>query len=418
MNIPTLCLQLEKAALWLVYEQYKYSTIDHFKCGDSSTVLTSTPQHLASLVDDVAPSIARFSSCLRARFACHLQGELILRCERGESLHISGHVHALDAFCVLARDDLDGVTRQDLRRELLLWFPEITENALPRHFREFWHDMLKQLSVYRSQMSTEELESFNKFHLHTTSEQVVSDLALPQKVFLSQGHTTILISFLDSMRTPNLPDDVLAFILDTLQLITRNLTVRFSSPRVQQLLVDLVREVTNTLLADLVHRTKIGSAEAPVLTELEGVGFDKPQVEIVPAIESPSPDPSVHHEQAYLTTGTVVVRIPRPHSVTDFRSIIPRIPRECNREYDSRTYSRPDRFVPREPRDLIVEMIQALFDILGTIAHPNCIEGAKQIVQAVIDDSVAPGPAREAAANAFRKVYPPTRTAAPLSLIN
>jgi len=216
-----------------------------------------------------------------------------------------------------------------------------------------------------------------------TGRDVVSNFPLPGKVFLNQGHTITLVAFLYSMKTPPLPDDVLKLTLDTLQLITRNLTARFSCLAAQRSLMDLVGEITNTLLADLVRQTEL-DPEAHVLSELvDGVANNSP-IEISHPTNSPSPALSVHLEHRYFEPKTG-----------------PRVP--INRHRHRPPSSGPS--IHHEPRDLIVKIIETLFKILSTIAHPTCIECAKKIVQAVVDDSVAPDQTREAAANALRKVY-------------
>ena len=98
-----------------------YLTTDRLDCGQRYRVnLGSTTQSLASLRDEHAPSVAHYANCVKARLACHLQGDLILQCERGGDVDIPRHIEALDVLCVL--DDLGGAASLDLQRELMLWF--------------------------------------------------------------------------------------------------------------------------------------------------------------------------------------------------------------------------------------------------------------------------------------------------------
>jgi hypothetical protein len=75
-------------------------------------------------------------------------------------------------------------------------------------------------------LSPGELERFGQeFRLYTTDGTSISDFALVDKVYLSQGHVVILIGFLQSIKMSPPPDDVLELTLTTLLLIIRNLTV-------------------------------------------------------------------------------------------------------------------------------------------------------------------------------------------------
>jgi hypothetical protein len=246
-------------------------------------------------------------------------------------------------------DKLDGAAQPDLQRQLkLLWYTNSgfeSTNPDSHNVHHIWSRVDAQLTGYAFQMSDEELQRFAKFQLCTTGGQVILDFKFSRKVVLSQGHLVLLIAFLQSIGTSPLPDDVLEVTLNTIQLITRNLTARFSSCTAQNLLVKLVGTVTKILGADLVRRT---FADAPIQTErFDGV-----------------------------TDGLVLPT----NSPLFGQSVIP------------------------EPRNLITKIIQALFDILSTIADPTCIDGAKEIVQIVINDSLTPEATREAATSALRKV--------------
>jgi hypothetical protein len=113
--------------------------------------------------------------------------------------------------------------------------------------------------------------------------------------------------------------------LDTIQLITKNLTARFSSHAAQSFLVQHI----GTFIRN--------SVDAPADTEREGGTADTDAEDL-------QDDPI------------------EPNSIFS--------------EFES---------VQAEPIDYIINMIQILFNILGTIANPTCIDNAKKIVQAVYD---------------------------------
>ena len=178
-----------------------------------------TVRCLAELRDDDELPITHYVNCITSHLACHLLGDLTLQPGRnGDTAIISEHIWQLNMLC--AWDKLDGTsTKPDLWCELY-WYLRIGH---------YTREMLDRLSRCRSQMSAEELESLDKFQLRSTGGVVSSILAFPQKVFLSQGYTMVLVSFLHFMRSPTMPEDILGPALNTLQLVTKNMTARFSS---------------------------------------------------------------------------------------------------------------------------------------------------------------------------------------------
>jgi hypothetical protein len=323
-----------------------------------------TVRCLAELRDDDEPSIAHYVNCVTSHLACHLIGDLTLQPNHnGDTAIISEHIWQLNMLC--AWDKLDGTTQPDLWRELY-WYLRIGC---------YRREMLDRLSAYRSQMSAEELESLDKFQLRSTGGIVSSDLALPQKVFLSQGHTMVLISFLHCMRSPTMPEDILGSALNTLQLITRNMTACFSSALTQQHLVDLGGEVIDALLAEIVRRIELDSVQPPVAAEPISATADDASSSSEDAYPNNwlSPGPSRHLEP-------IIIHNHQRHS----------------------NPSSPSMHL--EPRDVMIQMVQTLLHTIGTVAHPTSVGCAKQIIQAVVSNSTTPETISEAAENSLQKV--------------
>jgi hypothetical protein len=325
-----------------------YMTAGHFECNSARLQpFESTARSLVALRHDDTPFIAHYARCTIIRLACHLQCDIVHDVDNAKYAYLT-----LCALHVL--DDLDATSKLDLQNQLLLWYTDSDfDSTRPsRNIRDLWGHADEQLFGYKSLVSEKDLHRFAQFRLYTTGGEITSECPFSKKVVLSQGHVGVLVAFLGWIGTSSLPDDVLEITQDTLQLITRNLTARFSSHDAQELLVELVGTVTQALHVDLVLRTTRHSTDARVSTER-------------------------------------VTRV-----IGDLRGDgVQRKSMNSNAET-----------VHPEPEDSIIKIIQALFGVLGTIADPMCIGGAKEIVQAVISDSLAPVATREAATNALRNV--------------
>lgn len=366
---------MDRQAFILTFMKAVYPTIGHFDyCqapGPTYIAPTYITQFLAEMWNDNTPLLAHYANCVNMRFACHLQGDIILLYQRNEYTKIPCHLQAIRKLCVL--DDLDG--ERDLQCELTLWYSDMRYHA--RTVQEFWDVAGEPLwTEYRSKMLPEELESFEKFQVCTTGGSVTGDFPTPGKIFLSQGYTVILITFLKSMMRSPVPDSILGTTLDTLEFITRNLTARFSSHASQQHLVGVVSEVTKSLLGDLIRQTELDKA-VPVLDELKHLSSDKPYVA-----------PEITHSHNSSANG-------QPFDSGKY-SKYPMVVAPIIPEVDQSGHRAPVN---------IIKIICALLRILGTIVYPDCVEDAKKSIQLVLDShEVLDQAACEVGLEALRKV--------------
>jgi hypothetical protein len=380
----------DRQAFILAFMKAIYLTINHFDYCQAPGPTYITPTYitrlLAEMQNDNTPLLAHYANCINARFACHLQGDIILLYKRNEYTNIPCHLRAIHNLCVL--DDLDG--GQDLQRELTLWYSDMRYHA--RTVQDFWDAAGEPLWVeYRSKLLPEELESFGKFQVHTTGGSVTDDFPIPGKVFLSQGYTVILITFLKSMTRSPLPDSVLGTTLDTLEFITRNLIAHFSSHATQQHLVGLVGEVTKSLLEDLGRQTELNATmdkAVPILDELKYLPPNNIYAQITHSPNSSSDNQSFDSGK---------------YSKYPYNSLMAVEP----------TFPETDQSAHHAPVN-IVKTICALLRILSTVANPDCIEDAKKVIQLVLDShDDLDQDAREAGLEALRKVcmHVPTQIA-------
>ena len=367
----------DRQAFILAFMKAIYLTINRFDyCqapGPMYIIPTHITQLLAEMRNDDTPSLAHYANCINARFACHLQGDIILLYSRNEYAKIPCHLQAIRKLCVL--DDLDG--EHDLQRELTLWYSDMRYHA--RTVQEFWDAAGKPLwAEHRSKMLPEELESCGKFQIRPTGGSVTDNFPTSGKVFLSQGHTVVLITFLKSMTRWPLPDSVLGTTLDTLEFITRNLIARFSSRVTQQHLVSLVGEVTKSLLEDLGRRTELNAMDRgePIFDELRHLPSNDIYAEITHSRNSSSDNQSFDSGKY------------SKHPYDPPTAVVPTSP-----ETDQSTHHAP------------VNIIKTLLRILGTIAHPDCMEDARKVIQLVLDShDILDQAAREAGLEALRMV--------------
>jgi hypothetical protein len=369
----------------------------------------ATTKALVRWQNNSVPLLAHYANCVTARYACHLQGCIVslLPWDR-KMAGIPSCVHALSELCVLENLLVDD--EQNLQRELTLWYLDMRYHA--RSFSRFWGAVEKKLSEYTSMMLPDELESLKKFQGHATGGLKI-DFRSPAIIFLSQGHTAVLVIFLTSMRKSPLPDDVLEPVLDTLELVTRNLTARFSSLVTQRCLIDLVDEITKILLADLVRRTELNSPDE--------AGFVPAELErLLPSNVSHATSPTRRFESVPPN------RRDGPFLLSEWRQIMMNFSRPIIRATNNeRVFSsmaqldvynqpnpvlRPPMLQDEEelechgPNDVIRNMIHTLLQVLSTVAHPDCVEHAQRTVQRILDSHESPDLIRRTAQDALLKV--------------
>ena len=154
------------------------------------------------------------------------------------------------------------------------------------------------------------------------------------RILINRGCTAILVIFLSSMKPFPLPEDTLEPTLETLRIITKSLTAGYSSSSTQTLLIHLVGKISRQLHAHLVQQ------------------------------DGPSDPPPDQGAQKKEEEGDVIQEI--PDGVTDAGGAGASI---------SNTIT-----------EYILPMLQALLDVIGTIAHPDSIEEAKKVVATIRDD--------------------------------
>ena len=154
------------------------------------------------------------------------------------------------------------------------------------------------------------------------------------RILINRGCTAILVIFLSSMKTFPPPEDTLEPTLETLRIITKSLTAADSSSSTQTLLVHLVDQISRQLHAHLVQQ-------------------DGPS--------DPLPD---HGAQNKEEEGDVIQEI--PVGATDAGGA--------------------GASISNTTAEYILPMLQALLEVIGTIAHSDSIEEAKKVVATIRDD--------------------------------
>ena len=161
------------------------------------------------------------------------------------------------------------------------------------------------------------------------------------RILISRGCTAILIIFLSSMKVFPLPEDTLEPTLETLRIVTKSLTVGYSSSSTQTVLIHLVDRISRQLHSHLVHQ------------------------------DGPSDPPPDQGAQKKEEEGDVIQEI--PVSVTDAGGAGASISNTTGGGLNTTAKH-------------ILSMLQALLDVIGTIAHPDSIEEAKKVVATIRDD--------------------------------
>ena len=157
------------------------------------------------------------------------------------------------------------------------------------------------------------------------------------RILINRGCTAILVIFLLSMKTFPPPEDTLEPTLETLRIITKSLTAAYSSPSTQALLIHLVDQISRQLYAYLMQQ-------------------DGPS--------DPPPDQGAQNKEE---EGDVIQEI--PVGVIDAGGA--------------------GASISNTTVEYILPMLQALLDVIGTIAHPDSIEEAKNVVATIRDDFTA-----------------------------
>lgn len=338
-----------------------YVTTCHFSCHASNAdAFKTTIDDLMRLTKVTTPTVAHYALCALIRLAYHIQCDIAypfrtveifnLRPSDRGLHHYHSMLHSLDVLDLLEAD------QGDLRGQFRLWHPYfVLPTNTPGVHHSCWSDLREfvsrgdeQLLEYTCRMSPEELQRLARFPLCTTSGENTSDFALPMKIVLSQGRTVTLIAFLQFLVVRKSPLSDPELTLDTLQIIARDLTVRFASHTAQSLLVELTAKLYDILRRQLNHLARKASMD-----KSDGY-LDGPR--------------HVHADPFHLL-----------------------------RKSPTTT----------QPKDCIIQIIIIILDIIGTIGDPESIDNAKAVVERLISNPRTLKPICKAAISCFAKVRPP-----------
>ena len=168
-----------------------------------------------------------------------------------------------------------------------------------------------------------------------------------ERIFINRGCTAILVIFLSSMKSFPLPEDTLELTLETLRIITKSLTAAYSSSSTQTVLVHLVGRISMQFHTHLMQQ-------------------DRPP--------DPQPDQGAQNKEEEGDTGDVIQEI--LVGATDAGGASASISYTTERSLNTTAKN-------------ILPMLQALLDVIGTIAHPDSIEEAKNVLATIRDDFTA-----------------------------
>jgi hypothetical protein len=232
------------------------------------TCHTATASIIPALLQHSTSDIAHYVICAAARLACHLQSGIInsvweISCslpstllqqdsypspaEYSQSAHsLVGYYRKLDSLDIL------DTGQAELRRMLRLGVDtesSYNDDAIIHGLGQLELqrvDLLSQDDVQhlgKLMLCAEIPREVGKDHCLSTAESSRFTLAL--RVAIHNGHIAILIGFLQSIVTSSLSSLAgLDFILETLNFLTENLTVRFASRHTQAVLAEMVGKCT------------------------------------------------------------------------------------------------------------------------------------------------------------------------------
>ena len=168
------------------------------------------------------------------------------------------------------------------------------------------------------------------------------------RIVINRGCTAILVIFLSSMKPFPPPEDTLEPTLETLRIVTKSLTAAYSNSSTQTLLIQLVDKISRQLHSHLMQQ------------------------------DGPSDPPPDQGAQKKEEEGDVIQEI--PIGATDTRGATGGAGASIPNTMEESLTTTAKYTLP---------MLQALLDVIGTIAHPDSIEEAKKVVATIRDDFTA-----------------------------
>lgn len=184
---------------------------------------------------------------------------------------------------------------------------------------------------------------------HITGRRSTVQTGYGGKIVITRGGTATLVIFLHLMKDINLPEETLEVTLGALQVVTKNLTARYSSPSVQCLLVQLVDRIAKGFHTHFMERR--GETQLQELICLDGVDVGG------------TAEGHIDHENRLPAGGDIA------NPAIGFEHRPPVTDHSCHIKF----------------KEYILWMVQTLLEIIGTVAHPNSISDAKRVVETIRD---------------------------------
>ena len=308
---------------------------------------------LVKFRDEKQLTIAQCANCASVRWAIHMQYYLLNDWWFRSS--ISNVVEALTIFGTVLSQDRDFVGRITINGELSLGIRFRDGNGnIDREELENWKVQWKAQQE-TSGIASSEVAGSAQYDQASLDGLVMPDIGIGGdceagyllRVGISRGYAAALVIFLSSMRAFPPPEDTLELTLETLQIITKNLTVGYSSSSTQTALVHVVGRISKQLQAHLKLQDR--PSDPPPNQGVQRTEESDP-VDIIQEI----PLNATHAGGAGAST-----------SVKDLTKGGLRITAEY-----------------------VLPMLQALLDVVGTIAHPDSIDEAKKVVTTIRDNFI------------------------------
>ena len=303
---------------------------------------------LVKFRDEKHLAIAQRANCASACLAIHMQYHLLgfyIPCympDTVEALTVFGTVpsedpHVAGHIAVSGELGLGIRFRDNEARKGNIGLPEEEEGWKWEHFKE------KSIEDFEKAFSSSAQHDRKRIDELVVKDNFGHPLEVGYwgRILINRGCTAILVIFLSSMKPFPLPEDTLEPTLETLRIITKSLTTAYSSSSTQTLLIHLVGKISRQLHAHLME-------------------------------QDPPPDQGAQKKEE---KGYVFQEI--PVGATDARGATGGAGAGISNTAE-RSLNTTAKY--------ILQMIQVLLDVIGTIAHPDSTEEAKKVVTTIRDD--------------------------------
>ena len=314
----------------------------------------SVVKSLVKFRDEKHLAVAQRGNCASACLAVHMQYHLL---GYQWKFCLSNIVEALAVFGILLSEDPHVAGHVFINGELSLGIQFGNNKARTKNIEEElkegrkWHHFkAKSIEDFEKAFSESSSVQYDRARL---DELVVKDYSGSPvevgywgRIVINRGCTAILVIFLSSMKALPLPEDTLELTLETLQIITKSLTAGYSSSSTQTVLIHLIDRISKQLHAHL------------MLQDMQS---------------DPSPGQGAQNKEEKYDPEDVIQEI--PIDATDASGVVASIS-NITEGLDTTT-------------KYILGMLQALLDVISTIAHPNSIKEARNVATAIRDNFTA-----------------------------